>query len=215
VRIARLDPPKGRWGDQRVTFADGTRLRVRPADLAALGLAAGDDVGDDALESLRLQDAIAGARAFAHRLLTIRPRSRHEMQTRLQMRRVPPSVTSHILDELERDGLLDDARFARLWIDGRVAHRPAGAVRLRAELRRKGVDRRVIDDAVKDRLDPEGEAALALAAARALARRYQNADRKTAYRRLAAALERRGFATHVIVSTLAQVLGIAPDAAQS
>jgi regulatory protein len=214
VRIVRLDPPRGRWGDQRVTFADGTRLRVRSADIAALGLAEGDEVGDDALATLRLQDAIAGARVFAYRLLAIRPRSRHEMLTRLQMRRVPPSATGQLLDELERDGLLDDARFARLWIDGRVAHRPAGAVRLRAELRRKGIDRRVIDDAVNDRLDPEDEAALALAAARTLARRYQTADRKTAYRRLAAALERRGFSTHVIISTLAQILGTPPDAAQ-
>ncbi|MGH2349541.1 MAG: regulatory protein RecX, partial [bacterium] len=145
--------------------------------------------------------------------LAIRPRSRHEMLTRLQMRRVPVPAAGQILDELERDGLLDDARFARMWIDSRAAHRPSGAVRLRAELRGKGIDRRVIDDALKERLDPEGESTLALAVARALARRYQTADRKTAYRRLAGALERRGFSTHVIVSTLAQVLGTSPDAA--
>jgi regulatory protein len=212
VRIVRLDPPRGRWGYQRVVFADGTRLRVYPADLTALGLAEGDDAGEDALQSLRLQDMLAGARAFAHRLLAIRPRSRHELLTRLQMRRVPAPAVSEILDELERDGLLDDARFARLWIDSRVAYHPSGAVRLRAELRRKGVDRRVIDEVLKERLDPEGESTLALAVARTLVGRYRTADRKTAYRRLAGALERRGFSTHVIVSTLAQVLGTSPDA---
>lgn len=215
MRIARLEPPRGRWSHQRVVFADGTRLRVNPAALAALGLAAGDEIDAETVQALRLQDTIAGARLYAQRLLAVRPRSRHELLTRLRLRRVPPAVCETILEELEHDGLLDDARFARLWLESRLAHRPSGAVRLRAELRQKGVDRAVIDGVIAARLQPADETALALRVARGLARRYRSADRKTAFRRLAGALERRGFSTAAIVQTLSHVLGTAPDAESS
>lgn len=211
MRIVRLEPPKGRWAHQRVTLEDGTKLQVRPDDVAALDVVEGDLVDESVLEVLRLRDAVTGARAFAARLLAIRPRSRHELLFRLEARHVPPAAVTELLAEFERDGLIDDARFARSWIDSRMAHRPSGAVRLRAELRRKGVDRHTIEDALKSRLGAGEEAAHALSVARALARRYRPLDHKTAYRRLAGALERRGFSTHVIVDTLAQVLGAPSD----
>ncbi|HEY3247654.1 MAG TPA: regulatory protein RecX [bacterium] len=211
MRIVRLEPPKGRWGHQRLTLDDGTKLHVRPEDVTTLGLEDGGDVSEDLLLTLQLRDAVAGGKTFAHRLLTIRPRSRHEVLTRLQLRRVPSPAIAEILAELERDGLLDDARFARMWVDSRTAHRPSGAVRLRAELRRKGVDRRTIDEALSARLAPADESALALSVARAIARRYRTLDRQTATRRLAGALERRGFSTHVILETLAAVLGTPAD----
>ncbi len=212
MRIVRLEPPKGRWGHQRVTLDDGTKLRVRPEDVAALAVAEGDEVSEDQIRTLQARDATAGARTFAHRLLTIRPRSRYELLTRLQHRRIPVSAIDEIVTEFERDGLLDDARFARMWVDSRTAQRPKGAVALRAELRRKGVDRRTIDEVLKERLAPAEESTLALTVARAMARRYRALDRQTATRRLAGALERRGFSTHVIIETLAQVLGVAADA---
>lgn len=211
MRIVRLEPPRGRWGYQRVVFADGTRLRVGGDSPAVLGLAAGDEIDDATLDALRAQDTLAGARLAAQRLLAVRPRSRHELVTRLRLRRVPPEVIATIVDELEGEGLLDDARFARAWIDGRLAHRPSGAVRLRAELRQKGVDRAVIDDVIATRLIPADEAALAREVARALVGRYRSVDRKTAFRRLAGALARRGFSTSVISQTLAEVFGAAPN----
>lgn len=207
-----MDPPRGRWGHQRVVFDDGTRLRVDPAVVDTLGLAADVEIDDAAVQTLRRHNTIADARLRAQRLLAVRPRSRSELLTRLRRHQVPPDVCNAIADELERDGLLDDARFARIWVDSRLAHRPSGAVRLRAELRQKGVDRAVIDAAIAARLQPGDEAAAALSVAQGLVRRYRTADRKTAFRRLAGVLERRGFSTSVIVQTLTQVLGLPEDA---
>lgn len=215
MRIVRLDPPRGRWGHQRVVFDDGTRLRVDAAAVNRLGLAAGDEIDDASVRTLREQNTITDARLRAQRLLAVRPRSRRELLTRLRRHQVPPQICDAILDELQRDGLLDDARFARLWVDSRCAHRPSGAVRLRAELRQKGVDRAIIEAAIRERMPPADEAAAALSVARDLVHRYRSTDRKTAYRRLAGVLERRGFSTPVIVRSLNQVLGTPPDAESS
>ena len=51
------------------------------------------------------------------------------------------------LAELE---LLDDAAFARYWVENRVAYRPRGAGALRDELRRKGIDADVTAEVLKE-----------------------------------------------------------------
>lgn len=89
-------------------------------------------------------------------------------------------------------GLVDDALFARLWVDSR--HRSKGLARtaLRQELRRKGVS----DDDVREALaalDPDEE----VASARSLVRRKLAATQGLApdarVRRLAGMLARKGY----------------------
>ena len=89
-------------------------------------------------------------------------------------------------------GLVDDALFARLWVDSR--HRSKGLARsaLRQELRRKGVG----DDEVREALeglDPDEE----VATARSLVRRKLASTKGLApearVRRLAGMLARKGY----------------------
>ncbi|MDR7417601.1 MAG: regulatory protein RecX, partial [Armatimonadota bacterium] len=75
------------------------------------------------------------ARAIAWQLLKRRLRSRAELEQALRRRHIPPDVVLTVCAELRRDGWLDDARFARSWVQDRLALRPCGPRRLRAELR--------------------------------------------------------------------------------
>ena len=64
-------------------------------------------------------------------------------------------------------GLLDDVRFAKAWVAGRLAVRPSGAVRLRRELQQKGVLRDIVEEALRAGLSEADERAQALALAQA------------------------------------------------
>jgi regulatory protein len=63
---------------------------------------------------------------------------------------------AEVLERLERLGYLDDAAFARAWIESRDRARPRGEVALRRELARMGIDDDVVRDALAER---EGQAA--------------------------------------------------------
>ena len=77
--------------------------------------------------------------AAAARFLEARPRSTDEARRRLRDAGYRVDLVDAALDRLTELGYLDDAAFARAWVESRDRARPRGARALRDELRRKGV----------------------------------------------------------------------------
>ncbi len=72
-------------------------------------------------------------------LLARREHSRRELQTKLAQRDFPAEEITVALDRLEEDGLLSDQRFAEAYARQRVG-KGYGPLRIRQELRQRGVD---------------------------------------------------------------------------
>ena len=83
------------------------------------------------------------------RLLSYRSRSENEMRRRLRGR-FAEEVIDRTLSDLRRQGLLNDAAFARQWREQREKFRPRGPAVIRQELQNLGVDREVIREALSD-----------------------------------------------------------------
>jgi hypothetical protein len=117
-----------------------------------------------------------------------------------------------VLFKLERENLLGDEDFAKTWAESR-ATLGVGKMRLRQELRMKGVDGDVAEDVLAT-LDEEGMAQQALALAEKLLRRLKNEALPDARRKALAAMQRRGYgygeASRAIQAALAQ-MEIDPD----
>lgn len=207
MRVLRIGPPSGRWRHQRVVLDGGQVLRVRAEDVAALGLEAEGELDAEQLGGLRERAERVRATESALRLLAVRLRSRREIEDRLRRRGAAPEVIRSVLDRLTAEGFLDDERFARLWIEGRLALRPSGGLRLRSELLRKGVAGEVIDQALRTAVSEADERRLALEVARTRLRRYRSEPAEVAYRRLAGVLHRRGFSSGAIVQALHELFG--------
>src|SRR5699024_7278262 len=95
--------------------------------------------------------------------LTGRARSRKELADKLASREVPEDIATRLLDRFEEVGLVDDAAFARLWVDSRHRGKGLAPRALAAELRRKGVCDEVVKEATEEiGLDEQEEAARAL-----------------------------------------------------
>ncbi len=101
------------------------------------------------------------AKAVCLRLLGIRARSRAELKERLEKRGFSGGAVRGALADLEQLGLVNDAEFARSWVEGRLRLKPVGRARLRWELRRRGVSEKIIAAAVKDALGEERELQIA------------------------------------------------------
>ncbi len=191
----------------RVRLDDGRTLRVR-ADLAQeLGLVPGE-VAEELLDRLEHEDAMMRARERALRLLAVRPRSRAELERRL-LRMVGAPVAQEVVLALEREGVVDDRRFAELWVRTRRSVRRLGSLRLRAELLQKGVSRETVEATLAS-LSADDEA-MAAELAQLRLPRYSHLSSDKAARRLAGYLARRGFSTGAVLRALRTVGLRAPD----
>ncbi len=117
------------------------------------------DLGPDA-------DPESVARTILLDQLTGRARTRSELATKLSARDVPDDIATRLLDRFEEVGLVDDAAFARDWVEQRQSGRGLARRALAQELRRKGIDDEVAREAL-DEIEPDDEVEVARALVRA------------------------------------------------
>ncbi|MGB7288642.1 MAG: regulatory protein RecX [Candidatus Macondimonas sp.] len=94
----------------------------------------------------------ATLRARALRLLGRREYARREMAERLARWGATPDQAGAVLDRLEADGALSDARYAASWVRGRLG-RGNGPRRLHHGLAQAGLAEEVIEQALPDEED--------------------------------------------------------------
>ncbi len=137
--------------------------------------------------------------------LTGRARSRQELADKLASRNVPEEIAARLLDRFEEVGLIDDAAFARLWVDGRQAGKGLARRAIAQELRRKGVDDEVAREAL-DGLDPEAETEAARRLVRRKLRSLERFDDVTKTRRLLGMLARKGYPSGLSMTVIRESL---------
>src|SRR5436190_3519615 len=123
-------------------------------------------------------------------LLSVRWRSRAEVERRLRAAGFPPEEIEEALEGLERAGLIDDARFAQELVRDQSVRRRASTRAIRGALWEKGITGDLADEALA-RVGDETERATALAQSRAA--RLSGLPPDAAYRRLYGVLARRGY----------------------
>lgn len=126
----------------------------------------------------------------ALRLLSVRPRSRRELEDRLLRAGFESAEVQEELGRLQDVGLIDDERFAREFTDHQVGTRLAGRRAVRSALSAKGVDRGTIELVLAEMAGDEAERAEELARARVS--RLAGLPPEKAYARLVSLLVRRG-----------------------
>ena len=109
--------------------------------------------------------------------LAVRPRSIAETTRRLRQHGYPTDLVERVIAQLVDLGYLDDAAFAKTWVESRDRARPRGEMALRRELSLKGVPRDVTDEVLAERAELANEPDLT-AATRLLERRRSTLDRE-------------------------------------
>lgn len=83
---------------------------------------------------------------YCLRLLSLRPRTDNEIRERLKRKGYSIETVKLICADLKKASLIDDAGFAKSWIEYRLRTGPRAQAVLRDELVRKGVSEGVIND---------------------------------------------------------------------
>jgi len=166
--------------------------------LSDLGIRVGKEYEEDELQSLEQESQFGKLYSRSLEYTLMRPHSAKEVRdylyrktrpTRTKTGELRPGVssdiTARVFDRLVEKGYIDDTKFTKYWVENRSLSKGASLRKLTAELRTKGVESSLIEEALlhSDR-NNEDELAKVIAKKRA---RYDDDQKFMAY------LARQGF----------------------
>ena len=171
----------------------GERFFLKSEDLPGTGISESAVFEEDAfLQQIRLRQ-YPRALSAAVSMLARRPCSSGEITDRLIRRRFIPEVTELVVYKLKKENLLDDELFCEQWIRYRIEHR-FGPVRIRQELKMKGVPEPLINSTLSRMYDPEEESChIAVLARKAWSRVRPGEDIRKSRQKVIVSLVRKGF----------------------
>ncbi len=145
-------------------------------------------------------------RFYALKVIDFRPRSMEEVRTKLEAKGYPADIIEKVTEEFVKKGLIDDYKFAKLWVGSRMASRPKASRVLKKELEEKGIDGQVISKIIDEARANQDDYVVVKQLAEERAVHLKDVDRTAAKRRLFGFLKRRGFETELIMKVIHEVI---------
>lgn len=190
-----------------VAVDGGDEVELLADTVIQFRLGPGDEVARGRWDEIRSADAAARCWNSAVRLISHRQRSRSELRRALAQRRFDPGHVDAAMERAEQAGLLDDARFAQVWVEGRTAGGRTGPRLVAQELKARGVDPEIVAHAVKPLESRDGQRESALRLLRKWERTHRKGDLDKRRSSAAGYLMRRGFESEIVWDLVREVLG--------
>lgn len=180
--------------DDKFSFGIDERL------LVDFDLYVGREILDSDIQKYKEGDDLQKCMEKAFRFLSYRPRSEKEMRDKLS-EKYDETIVKKAMKKLTEYGYVNDAEFARSWVESRKTGR--GKRALAYELVRKGVTKDIIETTLSYLSDDsEFESALELVKKRS---KFKNLNRDEKYKKIAPFLARRGYSYDIIKRVIAEV----------
>ncbi len=169
------------------------RFAMGLSGIVAARLRVGQVLDDADVTALESEENLEDAHERALRFLEPRPRSTVEVKQYLLKKEIPADIVTQVIEKLTSAGLLDDAAFAKYWVENREEFRPRAGRALRFELKRKGL----ADSAIADAIREVDETESAYRAGLPRAKRWSGLEHREFRDKVGAFLLRRGFSYEV------------------
>ena len=150
----------------------------------------------------------------ALRFLSYRPRSEKEIRDRLRIRNQESGIKNltllidRVIEKLKEYKFIDDAEFAKKWIESRLRFKPRSLRLIKFELKRKGVPSEIIESGI---MNQESRMGGDLTQAKKLVEkrigRLRGLDKQEIYQKLGRFLASKGFNWDIIKKSIDEVLG--------
>lgn len=213
--ITKISEQKSRPNRRNVyldgKFAFGCNLNV----VAKFKLREGLMLSSSELEAIQAGEVRQEAFDYALKTLERRLHAKTELRRKLTKREYGDAVIDDVLNDLQRLGYVDDARFAKTKAQSAAEHKQHGHRRARVELMKAGVDDATARKAIEDVYDPHDSLAVARTLAQKKAPQLRKLDPLVARRRLVGMLGRRGFDYETIRPVIDEVLGYGDEPADT
>ncbi|MBI1292939.1 hypothetical protein GC173_17140 [bacterium] len=179
------------------TLDEGEPLELHEDTAAEFGFRTEDLLDPERLEQVVRRDGEVRCRHAAWKLLSIRPRSRKELETALRQRKHLKGDVQRVVEDLAAKGFLNDAAFARQFVEERI-RRKQGPRLIEQELRHKGIAAADAAPLMQDSADPDRDTETMRELLTRWNRRSKPEDPRKRAAAAAAFLARRGFESHLV-----------------
>jgi len=154
---------------------------------------------------IRLNEPLEAARETAMRILGAAPRSKRELQDRLEARGHDRAVCEELVARLEAVGLIDEWATAAAIVRTRFTERSRSRRAIADELNRKGYESEAIAAAL-EQIDADDEYRAAKELARRRLARDRNAERQARIRRAVGHISRKGYSPALALRCVTEAL---------
>jgi regulatory protein len=200
--VTAIEIQKGRKNRVSVFLDEVFAFGLDQDVLVRSGIAKGDRLTPERIQQVLDLEERHRAKMKAVRLLSVRNRSRKELQDRLRQAKFAESVIDYALSEMERLKLIDDAEFARSYGQNRMVTHPVSKRMLERELKFKGLAEDEIQQGVDRAYESQDESQVARQLAGKRKKSVSHLDENKAKKRVYDFLLRRGFSWDVISDIL-------------
>jgi regulatory protein len=150
---------------RRVELSDGSLFSFKVCYLPSVFFdddhyTPGREISPGEEESFRFASACLRGEKAALRLVSRAEQTSQGLIRKLRKAGYSPPCAGAVLARLEELEIVDDSRYARLWLQARLAGKAEGPRRLLAALRHRGISRRDAEETLRAVLDGAGERAL-------------------------------------------------------
>lgn len=132
----------------------------------------------------------------AIRYLSLKMHSKEDLAAKLANKGYERSQIDQILGQLEEEGLINDEKYAQIFLQNLIEYRSFGYYGIRNKLVLKRLNKELVDRLLESSLDEEAELAIG--------RKFlaKSINKKRSQSSLASALRQKGFRTSVIIKLL-------------
>lgn len=137
------------------------------------------------------------ATAYALYLLGRKARSKREIIEKLRAKEYPESEIAATVSQLEKNRLIDDVIFSKIYAEDKVRIYRRGRHRIALELLQKGIDKELIQEVTKN-INSEVELEAARSLLESKTRQWRQLTDRQRFERSVSLLQRRGFSGAII-----------------
>ena len=184
-----IDIKTARHGWAKVRSETGTWF-LSLKTIRKKNLVTGLKISGQKLTEIATSDQLPAAKADTGKYLSRCEKSSTALENYLKRRGYLSHIVSEVLSWAQEYRMVDDLRFARMYVDSRLSGIPAGKPVLIMELLKKGINSDLVEKAVQERYSEEKASERLV---HILKRRYSNLPKNIAVKRMYAFLSRRGF----------------------
>ena len=174
------------------------------------GLRKNDIITEEQIEDIKRKENQKNTLSYAINLITKHSYSTFDLKRKMLQKGYENHQIEKTVEYLQTYGYLDDMQYAQNYIKDKTRFNNYGSIRLKNELLNKGIDKKIVEDALEQFFDNDSIKYDEYTAAKELAIKkmnsYEKDDKAAKYRKLSGFLIRKGYSYDIVNQVVSELL---------
>lgn len=198
MQITKIEVQKKSKDRYNIYIDDEFKFGLDEGTLIKFDLRKGIEITQEEIEKIENEEVNAKAFNAAASFLKTRERSKKEIRDKLKSKEYSENSIEKVLEKLERLNIVDDKRFAEMFVRDRMKLKPKGKRVLSLELAQKGIDKDIIEEVLDEMLGGDNELELAKRVLEKANKKYSGLEEREQKDKIIKYLLSKGFSWDII-----------------